>query len=101
MVDRFLEHGRVYIFGNNGDPKIFIGSADWMKRNLSHRIEVVAPVLDDDHKQTILELIDLQLQDNVKARIVDSKQLNEYVTTDDPKIQSQLATYDYFKEIIE
>ncbi|HBR54274.1 MAG TPA: polyphosphate kinase 1 [Flavobacteriaceae bacterium] len=101
VVDRFLEHGRVYIFGNNGDPKIFIGSADWMKRNLSHRIEVVAPVLDDDHRQTILELIDLQLQDNVKARIVDSKQLNEYVTTDNPKIQSQLATYDYFKEIIE
>ncbi len=97
IVDRFLEHGRVYIFGNNGDPQIYIGSADWMKRNLSHRIEVVTPVLDEDHKKTIQDLIELQLQDNVKARLIDVKQRNVYITNKHTEIQSQLATYDYFK----
>ncbi|RDK83825.1 polyphosphate kinase 1 [Marinirhabdus gelatinilytica] len=97
ILDRFLEHGRVYIFGNNGDPKIFIGSADWMKRNLSHRIEVVTPILDEDHKKTLLDLIELQLQDNVKARIIDEQQKNTYVSNDSDKLQAQLATYDYFK----
>ena len=97
ILDRFLEHGRVYIFGNNGDPKIFIGSADWMKRNLSHRIEVVTPILDEDHKKTLLDLIELQLQDNVKARIIDEQQKNTYVSNESDKLQAQLATYDYFK----
>lgn len=97
IIDRFLEHGRVYMFGNNGEPLIFIGSADWMKRNLSHRIEVVTPVLDEDLKKTIQDLIELQLQDNVKARIIDGKQTNTYVTTNNSKTQSQLATYNYFK----
>jgi len=101
ILDRYLEHGRVYIFGNNGDPKIFIGSADWMKRNLSHRIEVVTPILDEDHKKTILELIDIQIKDNVKARMIDAHQKNEYVANNHEKIQSQLATYDYFKQLIE
>lgn len=97
IVDRFLEHGRVYIFGNNGDPKIYIGSADWMKRNLSHRIEVVTPILDEDHKKTIQDLIELQLHDTIKARIIDGRQTNTYVNKDAKKIQSQLATYHYFK----
>lgn len=96
IVDRFLEHGRVYIFGNNGDPQIYIGSADWMKRNLSHRIEVVTPILDTDHKKTIQDVIALQLLDNVKARIIDRKQTNTYVSNDLKKTQSQLATYTYF-----
>ncbi|WP_432412733.1 polyphosphate kinase 1 [Rasiella sp. SM2506] len=98
IVDRFLEHGRVYIFGNNGDPQVYIGSADWMKRNLSHRIEVVTPIFDEDHKKTIQDLIELQLQDTIKARVVDGKQANKYITNDHKKIQSQLATYEYFKK---
>ena len=97
ILDRYLEHGRVYIFGNNGDPQIYIGSADWMKRNLSHRIEVVTPILDADHKKTILTLIELQLQDTVKARIIDPQQANKYVADSEPAVQSQLATYEYFK----
>lgn len=101
IVDRFLEHGRVYIFGNNGSPKVFIGSADWMKRNLSHRIEVVTPILDEDHKKTILDLITIQIKDNVKARVLDAHQKNEYVTNNHEKIQSQLATYEYCKALIE
>jgi polyphosphate kinase len=97
VIDRFLEHGRVYIFGNAGKETLYIGSADWMTRNLSHRIEVVTPILDEDHHKTIRELIDIQLADNVKARIIDAEQKNEYVQNDLPKVQSQLATYAYFK----
>lgn len=97
VIDRFLEHGRVYIFGNDGDDKIYIGSADWMKRNLSHRIEVVTPIYDEDHKKIIRDLIDIQLNDNVKARIIDTKQQNEYVKNNKKKIRSQHATYQYFK----
>lgn len=101
VVDRFLEHGRVYIFENNGDPKIFIGSADWMKRNLSHRVEVVTPILDKDHKKMIQNLIAIQIQDNVKARVIDGHQKNEYVKNNYDKTQSQLATYKYYKSAIE
>ncbi len=100
IVDRFLEHGRVYLFGNNGDEKIYFGSADWMTRNLSHRIEVVTPILDEDHKKTIRDLLDIELADNAKARIVDAEQTNEYVENNDKKIQSQLEIYKYFKDRI-
>lgn len=97
IVDRFLEHGRVYLFGNDGDERIFVGSADWMTRNLTHRIEVVTPILDEDHKNTIRDLLNIELEDNVKARIIDAEQKNEYVKNNDDPVQSQLATYDYFK----
>ena len=79
VIDRFLEHGRVYIFGNDGKEKMYIGSADWMTRNLDHRIEVITPILDSDIFQKIRNGIQLQLADEVKARIVDAKQINEYV----------------------
>lgn len=101
IVDRFLEHGRLYIFGNDGDEQIYIGSADWMTRNLTHRIEVVVPILDKDHKKTIRELIAIQISDNVKARIIDAEQKNEYVKNSEKEVQSQLATYEYFKKLIE
>jgi len=99
IVDRFLEHGRVYMFGNGGDEKIYIGSADWMTRNLTHRIEVVAPILDEDHKKTVREIINLELKDNVKARIIDAEQQNEYVKNEEKEIRSQHAIYEYFKNI--
>jgi len=97
VVDRFLEHGRLYIFKAGGEQKIYIGSADWMTRNLSHRIEVITPIYDEDHKKTLMDLVNIQLRDNVKARIIDKNQSNTYVVNDHPKLQSQLATYDYFK----
>ncbi|WP_203294242.1 polyphosphate kinase 1 [Luteirhabdus pelagi] len=100
ILDRFLEHGRVYIFGNDGEEKMFIGSADWMKRNLTHRIEVVTPILDKDIHKTIRDVIDIQIKDNVKARVIDEMQLNRYVENDKKKVQSQLATYDYFKKAV-
>lgn len=99
ILDRFLEHGRVYIFGNGGDEKMFIGSADWMTRNLSHRIEVVTPVLDPDNFKIIRDVIDIQLADNVKARVIDEDQKNEYVKNDKKKIRSQYETYNYFKNL--
>ncbi len=99
VVDRFLEHGRVYIFGNDGDERVFFGSADWMTRNLTHRIEVVTPILDPDHKKTIRDIIDIELADNVKARIVDAEQRNEYVTNSEKNIQSQVAIYEYFERM--
>lgn len=98
VIDRFLEHGRVYIFGHDDDASVYIGSADWMTRNLSHRIEVVTPILDANHKKTIRELIDIQLADTVKARIIDAHQKNEYVARGANGVQSQVATYNYFKK---
>ncbi|RLJ67285.1 polyphosphate kinase [Lacinutrix venerupis] len=97
IIDRYLEHGRVYLFGNNGDEKLFIGSADWMKRNLSHRIEVITPILDPDNFKIVKDILQLQLEDNVKARIIDAEQKNEYIKNNKEPIQSQIATYNYFK----
>ncbi|WP_452223303.1 polyphosphate kinase 1 [Lacinutrix chionoecetis] len=97
IIDRFLEHGRVYLFGNDGDEKLYIGSADWMTRNLTHRIEVIAPVLDPDNFKIVKDILELQLADNVKARIIDAEQKNEYITNNKKPLQSQLATYEFFK----
>ncbi|SDX25129.1 polyphosphate kinase 1 [Aequorivita viscosa] len=100
IVDRFLEHGRIYIFGNDGNTEVFIGSADWMTRNLTHRIEVITPVLDEDHKKTVLDVINIELEDNVKARIIDADQKNEYVRNSKKEVRSQLAIYRYFESMI-
>lgn len=79
IVDRFLEHTRVFIFANDGDEKMYMGSADWMTRNIDHRIEVITPILDADCYSKMRQTIDLQLQDTVKARIIDAEQTNTYV----------------------
>lgn len=100
VVDRFLEHGRIYIFGNGGDEQIFIGSADWMTRNLTHRIEVITPVLDPDHKKIVRDVINIELADNVKARIIDAEQRNEYVRNSEKEVQSQVEIYEYFKRML-
>ncbi|MBK7938741.1 MAG: polyphosphate kinase 1 [Lewinellaceae bacterium] len=98
IVDRFLEHARVFIFHNGGDERIFLSSADWMERNLSFRIETTFPVYDPDLKLEIKTLIDLQLNDNVKARIIDRYDQNEYRrTSTDIPVRTQLETYFYFK----
>jgi polyphosphate kinase len=98
IVDRYLEHPRVIIAYNQGDPKVFISSADWMRRNMDHRIEVTAPILCKQLKKTIIDIIDLQQKDTVKARVIDEKMSNHYVTTNRPKkLRSQIAIYDYLK----
>ncbi|WP_329808573.1 polyphosphate kinase 1 [Gallibacterium anatis] len=95
IIDRFLEHPRVYYFENNGDPEVYISSADWMTRNLDRRIEVGAPLLDSDAKQCVIDILNIQLADNVKARIIDSNEQNNYVRNDEEQCRSQLAIYDY------
>lgn len=97
IVDGFLEHARFFIFHNNGDEIIYAGSADWMKRNLSRRIEVAFPIYDEDIRRKIKDIVNLQLGDNVKARVIDEKDKNIYKTNSDEKIRSQYATYEYLK----
>ncbi|MEO8512419.1 MAG: polyphosphate kinase 1 [Ignavibacteria bacterium] len=99
IVDRFLEHDRVYIFHNNGNEKIYLSSADWMKRNLSRRIEVAFPVYNEELKKTIKDIINIKLSDNVKARIIDEKQTNEYRRNgEETRHRSQYEIYDYLKK---
>ena len=78
IVDKYLEHSRIFLFGNGGDEKIFISSADWMPRNLNRRIEVACPVYDPQIKNVLKEMLHIQLMDNTKARILDSELLNKY-----------------------
>ncbi|WP_017347740.1 polyphosphate kinase 1 [Pantoea sp. A4] len=100
ILDRYLEHDRVYIFDNAGDKKVFLSSADWMTRNIDYRIEVAVSILDPRLKQRILDIIALQLGDTVKARIVDKELANSYVPRGNRrKVRSQLAIYDYIKQL--
>ena len=102
IVDRFLEHSRIFVFCNNTDNKYYIGSADWMPRNLDHRIEVLTPIFDKDIKQELWELIQIQLADNTKARNSGENFINKYKGSDgEEKIRSQFKTYDYFKRKLE
>ncbi len=100
VVDRFLEHGRIYLFENGGDELMFYGSADWMNRNLDRRIEVISPVLDNDVKKEFKDILEIQLNDNVKARIQDAEESNRYVERKkgQKKIRSQYEIYNYLKE---
>ncbi|WP_217518310.1 polyphosphate kinase 1 [Vibrio metschnikovii] len=100
IVDRFLEHPRVLITHNDGDPLVYISSADWMTRNLDHRIEVTTPIRSPRLKQRIIDIINLQFTDTVKARVIDKEMSNRYVKRGNrKKIRSQLAIYDYLKRI--
>ncbi len=102
IVDRFLEHARILLFHNGGEERIFLCSNDWMERNLSYRIETTFPIYDPDLKKEIKDLLELQLNDNVKARIIDRFNANEYrrVATDIP-VRAQLETYFYYKRKLE
>src|SRR5205823_408092 len=71
IVDRYLEHGRIFIFHNDGGTEVYMGSADWMNRNVYRRIEVCFPVLDEKIKQEMIDIINIQLSDNVQAVTVD------------------------------
>ncbi len=99
IVDRFLEHGRIYIFENAGNEEIYFGSADWMTRNLDRRIEVIAPIYDSDIAKEFKEILDIQLRDNVKARVQDEAESNRFVKKDpeEKAIRSQYEIYNYLK----
>ncbi|WP_205500154.1 polyphosphate kinase 1 [Rufibacter psychrotolerans] len=96
IVDRYLEHGRIYVFGNGGEEKIYIASADWMNRNLSRRVEVAFPLYHPELRQEIRHLLDIQRKDNQKARTAD----NQYWVSDDPttSVRAQYEAYDFLKE---
>ena len=97
IVDQYLEHARVMIFHNNGNEKVYISSADWMVRNLDHRIEVAVPINDKLIKKELIDIIHIQLKDNQKARILDSELMNKYVPLVGRKYKSQEETYQYLK----
>jgi polyphosphate kinase len=100
IVDRFLEHPRVMIFHNGGDPNVYISSADWMTRNMDNRVEVTVPIYDDNLKKIICDLMELQFRDTVKARLIDEDQSNQYVKRGNRrKVRCQISTYNYIKQI--
>ncbi len=98
IVDTFLEHARIWYFGNNGSPKVFLGSPDWMKRNLYRRIEAVVPILNTDVKQEIIDMLDIQLKDNQKACFVNGHLHNifKHKSSAEP-IRAQYTFYNYLK----
>jgi polyphosphate kinase len=98
IVGKFLEHPRLFIFENGGDPKVYISSADFMGRNLDNRVEISCPIYDPEIKQEILDMFEIGWSDNVKARVISSKNDNAYRRNNKPKVRSQLKMYDYYLE---
>lgn len=97
IVDRYLEHGRIFIFHNNNEPEVFLGSADWMNRNIYRRIEVCFPVYDPGIRAEIMQIIDLQLNDNVQAVMLNDELQNISIEKHEPLIQSQRDIYGFLK----
>ena len=95
IIDEYLEHARVFIFHNGGKEKTFISSADWMVRNLDHRVEATCPIIDEAIIRELKEILDIQLADNVKARWLDNGLQNNYVRDDEEKVRSQIEIYNY------
>lgn len=96
IIDEYLEHARVWVFHNDGNEKVFISSADWMVRNLDHRVEASCPILDERIKKELIDILNIQLKDNVKARLLDNTLSNEYVRTDaENSVRSQIETFNY------
>lgn len=98
IVDKYLEHPRVYIFENGGNPRVYISSADWMTRNMDNRVEVSVPIYDESIKKEIMETFEICWSDNVKARVFSLKQDNAYKKDDNPPLRSQFVLYDYYAE---
>jgi polyphosphate kinase len=101
IIDKFLEHPRQFIFANNGNPKVYISSADWMTRNLDYRVEVGCPIYDADIKKELMDTFEISWSDNLKARIFCEQQDNAYLKVEGAEIRSQFAIYDYYKAKLE
>lgn len=99
IVDSYLEHGRVIVFGNNGDPEVYLTSADWMNRNINRRIETTFPVEDEDIKKELFDILDLQLRDNVSARLINENLENIPIVADG--MEPIRAQWDTYKMLIE
>jgi len=100
IIDEYLEHARVFIFHNGGKEKFYISSADWMLRNLDHRVEVACPITDPVIQKELKEILNIQLSENVKGRILDNDQRNRYVEVKpgEEEIRSQVAIFDYLTQ---
>jgi len=101
VVDRYLEHPRVYHFTNGGTPKIYISSADFMTRNIENRVEVAAPIYDTDLQRQITEVFDIIWNDNVKARRLNGPTQNAFIKNDSAPLRSQFEIFDYYKKEVE
>jgi polyphosphate kinase len=100
IIDRYLEHGRVFIFENRGEMDIYMGSADWMNRNIHHRIEVCFQIIDPDLKKEMYKLIRFQLDDNVQAVMLDQHLKNVPVTNGGPPVRSQVEINNYLSSVL-
>ncbi len=103
IVDNFLEHSRIFIFGNNNNPEVYISSADFMTRNLDGRVEVTCPIYDEEIKQHLIDNFNVGWKGNVKARYHSEKLDNKYRVRDEsePIFRAQLETYNFYKKNIE
>ncbi|MBP9793750.1 MAG: polyphosphate kinase 1 [Flavobacterium sp.] len=102
IVDAYLEHSRVYIFGNEDNPEVFISSADFMSRNLDSRVEVTCPIYQEDIKKELIETFDIGWKGNVKARFHSEKLDNKYrLRGNNPVFRAQLETYKYYRDKLE
>jgi polyphosphate kinase len=102
IVDEYLEHSRIFIFHNDGNEKVYISSADWMVRNIDHRVEATCPIKDPGIRKVLIDLFNIQLKDNVKARILDNELSNNYVERTTPqRIRSQEEIYNYLQQFNE
>jgi len=100
IVDKFLEHARVFVFSNDGEPKCFLSSADWMVRNLDHRSEVGLPIFNPELQKQLVDMLEIQWSDNTKGRIINTTQNNNYrIGTSKVKVRSQEAIYNYLKKL--
>lgn len=101
IVDMFLKHSRIWYFYNDGEEELFLTSADWMRRNLNRRIETAFPILNAEIKRNIIDILNIQLQDNVKACLIDEHLHNNFKRDGNPvKVRAQLAVYEYLKNKI-
>lgn len=100
LVDRFLEHARVLVFGNGGDPAVWIGSADWLPRNFDKRIEVMAPIRNPRLRRLLLDTLAIQWRDNCRARVLDAKLSNGYRRDGAEPLRAQEATYDLLRSYL-
>jgi polyphosphate kinase len=100
IIDRFLEHGRIFIFQNDDDPEVYLGSADWMNRNIYRRIEVCFPIRDPDLKRQLIDIVNIQLNDNLQAVTLNDQCKNIAITTADPdtSVRSQHAISKFLQE---
>jgi len=98
IVDRYLEHSRIFIFGSDDDYEVIIGSADWMNRNLHRRIEVCVPILNEEHKKELVDYFELQWNDNDKAVVLNDHMEQQKPSINGNIVNAQLAIYNYIKQ---